>query len=937
MKFRLTAISVSLTLCAAAEIQLPPGFVAETLVEGINAATAVTAASDGRIFYTEQTGAVRIVRDGKLLATPALDLAPHLDTYWERGLIGITLHPEFPGIPHLFLVYVAKEPHTHHVVSRFTISGDRIDPESEMVLLRGDDQAKIAGNVPGGHQGGTIIFGPDGMLYIGIGEHTNDNASQSLDTLQGKILRLKPDGSIPEDNGFYRKTHGKYRSIHAIGIRNPFGLAVEPATGRIFECDVGASAFEEINIITSGGNYGWPEAEGFSKKAGLINPIHAYPPTVGRSICGAAFYPAGGPFPPSWHGKLLFTDWASNWLHAIDSSEPEKLIPFAEGLAAPVALTISPDGALWVLNRNTFWRDPAKFRPNSGSLVRIRHLGDAAPPVAQAKSPGRLSETGVFSDLKNLSPADGSHPFQLNAPAWTPGLKTSRWIRVPEKSVIQVNTGSSWSFPKGTTIVEHFSNDHGPHETQVYIANGNGTYQAAAYPWRSDTTDPERATTASVVPIAGTNDLRWLSPGTVAALDPEMPAAGFAPQWNTAQLNVAGQLDAWKKRGWLPGDLDIPRLPKLSPLEDLTAAPEHRVRSYLDANCAGCHHPGGLSRALFDARFTTPLEESGMLGGSLVVPIPGIADSRVIAPGHPEKSSLFFRMRCHDAMRMPPIAVNDIESPVIPLIESWIKGLPADVPAIPSRVVLAEANDNGQACYRIQTPQATWFLEKSGAGLSSLVDAEGNDWLGFDPTPGTGAGGEYRGFPNAVFQQGGSFFHARNQGTDPSVTTVDHVSPELVTISARSSNGEWACRYDFHPDHCRFTMTRVPAERSYWVLYEGVPGGTPDEDDWWISSANTTRRSVLETQLDDLPSPEWIAFGDPRKRRSLALLHHADDAHPDRYYLMEQKMTVFGFGRDGMKRLLTDAPRSFSIGLIEDDRATAIIRSVESWLKTPSH
>jgi len=176
---------------------VPAGFTEELLLTNLNAATALSVAPDGRIFVADQTGPLRVWKNGRLLPTPALDLTGRVDDYWERGLIGLTLHPDFPRTPHLFVLYVAKQPFTHHVLSRFTMLGDRCETNSELVLLEGDDQKRFGGSQPGGHQGGPIRFGPDGKLYVALGEQTAGNPSQSLEALQGKILRLNPDGRIP--------------------------------------------------------------------------------------------------------------------------------------------------------------------------------------------------------------------------------------------------------------------------------------------------------------------------------------------------------------------------------------------------------------------------------------------------------------------------------------------------------------------------------------------------------------------------------------------------------------------------------------------------------------------------------------------------------------------------------------------------------------------
>src|SRR6266513_2122113 len=234
---------VSLSLLGARAIfsaELSPGFVEEKIAEGLNGATAMAIAADGRIFVCEQTGVLRVVKDGRLL--PDLFLNLEVDSYWERGLIGVTLHPDFPKTPHLYVLYVAPRPYPHHVVSRFTASGNVALAGSEKILLEGDDQTKLGGTIPAGHQGGPIRFGPDGKLYIALGEQTAGKPSQDLKSLLGKILRINPDGSIPEDNPFYSATEGKYRAIWAYGLRNPFGLAFQPGTGRLFENDVGQSS-----------------------------------------------------------------------------------------------------------------------------------------------------------------------------------------------------------------------------------------------------------------------------------------------------------------------------------------------------------------------------------------------------------------------------------------------------------------------------------------------------------------------------------------------------------------------------------------------------------------------------------------------------------------------------------------------------------------------
>ena len=221
-------------------------------------------------------------------------------------------------------------------------------------------------------------------------------------------------------------------------------------------------------------------------------------------------------------------------------------------------------------------------------------------------------------------------------------------------------------------------------------------------------------------------------------------------------------------------------------------------------------------------------------------------------------------------------------------------------------------------CYKIITPSAIYFLEKEGAGLSSMVDPDGNDWIGFHPEPGTGAGGEYRGFPNAIHKKDGSFCHPKNIGTELSKLEVIRNTGNLVSIRAISGNGNWEGIWDFYSTHCTFTMAKMPNEYHYWVLYEGTPGGTYDDTDWYMTSHIQEKTPLTINHEGDIPDLEWIAFGDANQQRTIVLFHHEDDEEIDRFYQMQQKMTVFGFGRNGMDILINSVPQSFSIAFIEN-------------------
>lgn len=219
------------------------------------------------------------------------------------------------------------------------------------------------------------------------------------------------------------------------------------------------------------------------------------------------------------------------------------------------------------------------------------------------------------------------------------------------------------------------------------------------------------------------------------------------------------------------------------------------------------------------------------------------------------------------------------------------------------------------SAYVITTPTATYFLEKDGGGLSSMLDKDGIDWLGFNNIKGSGWKGEYRGFPNAIHKQDGSYFHAMNEKTELATSVVNINTDKHIQIEFTSHNKQWKGLWDFYPDRLDFTMSKVSKGYHYWILYEGVPNGQMDKTDFWYSSADKKSHLIDEPQHGDLPYPEWIAFGDIKATRMLYLLNHNDDNHPDDY-VSRPYMTVFGFGRSGKGKFLNQS-QTFSIGFIE--------------------
>lgn len=351
---------------------LPPGFTEAPVASGLAAPTAMELAPDGRIFVTEQAGRVRVIENGVLLPTPALELA--VDSTGERGLLGITLDPNFATNRFFYVYYTVASAPVHNRVSRFVVTGNVAPPTTETIVLELDNLSSAAN-----HNGGALHFGPDGKLYIGVGENGNGANAQSLNNLLGKVLRINPDGTIPSDNPFVSTAVGRNRAIWALGLRNPFTFGVQPGTGRIFINDVGAVTWEEIDDGRAGGNYGWPATEGPTSDPRFISPLFAYGhgagTTLGFAIAGGAFYnPASVQFPSDFVGDYFFGDFVNNWIRRLDPATGVVTLFASDATPGLVDLRVDASGSLYYLAR------------------------------------GSGSDTGVVFRVQVLPPADGDNP-----------------------------------------------------------------------------------------------------------------------------------------------------------------------------------------------------------------------------------------------------------------------------------------------------------------------------------------------------------------------------------------------------------------------------------------------------------------------------------------------------------------------------------------------
>lgn len=295
-----------------------------------------------RFFLVDQGGLVTLLTPDGEEAGTLLDLRAVVpQTSYEEGLLSLALDPEFSSRPYVYVYYSASDPR-RSVLSRFEVREEVADRASELILL------EVAQPFPN-HNGGAIRFGPDGMLYLGLGDGGGQgdpsNNGQNLGVLLAKVLRLDVRAAsaaepyaIPPDNPFVG-LEGWRPEIWAYGVRNPWRMTFDPATSKLWAGDVGANAIEEVDIIERGGNYGWDRLEGDDcheprsgcDRAGTVAPVATYTHEDGCSITGGVVY--RGSQLPALEGNYLYGDFCSGqiWALPADGNGEPVLVAEADG------------------------------------------------------------------------------------------------------------------------------------------------------------------------------------------------------------------------------------------------------------------------------------------------------------------------------------------------------------------------------------------------------------------------------------------------------------------------------------------------------------------------------------------------------------------------------------------------------------------------------
>jgi len=517
---------------------------------------------------------------------------------------------------------------------------------------------------------------------------------------------------VPNDNPFLEPGGSVLEEYYALGLRNPYRFSRDPVTGMIWIGDVGQAAREEIDILQKGANYQWNYKEGAIAGPGSVptniigtpkTPLWEYDHSNGDGCVIGGFVYRGTNFAPELTGKYIWADNVSGrvWALAVDgntnvvSVNQIATMPSGSVYGGTSSCALDQSGEIYFVKIGGV---------GAGQIYRIKRVIMSVP-----EPPALLSQLGVFTNLATLAATNTLIPYTVNSPLWSDRAVKQRWLTVPNDGTynsaaeqIVFSPTNNWQFPKGSVLVKQFFlpiNETNSAmlkrlETRFIVLDSSGGVYGLTYKWRADDSDADLLLAGTdqdyiITNANGTTRTQtWIFPSRQDCLTCHNANAGYVLGLRTHQLNCAqtypqtgvtdNQLRTLGHLGVLGtnySEAALPGYPQSCSVTNTGFALETRVRSYIDANCSQCHRPGG-AYANFDARFTTPLDNQGLIYGA-VNSFLNDTNDRVVVPGDLTHSLLYNRANRVDAYEMPPLAKNIVDTNAVTTIAAWISSLSA--------------------------------------------------------------------------------------------------------------------------------------------------------------------------------------------------------------------------------------------------------------------
>ncbi len=626
-----------------------------------------------------------------------------------RGISAFSFHPQYRENGYIFVFSHADMKLPSRANQNSRVSRFQLEPGSSPPRVREGSETIIIEWPSGGHNGGEAIIGPDGYLYISTGDGTSgsdvNDSGQNLTDLHAVMMRLDVDHpdpgrnySIPKDNPFV-STPGALPEIWAYGFRNPWRFSFDPQTGQPWVGDVGQDIWEMIELSHKGANHGWSVFEGThpfqpGRQRGptpIVAPVIEHHHSECRSITGGYVY-QGAKF-KELAGAYLYGDYQYGKVWGLRYDHKSKKVTWHKELAVSSvkisSFGVGRDGSVYALDYD------------AGRITQL----ERAPP-ARARSapfPRKLSETGVFTSVREHKVAPGVMPYSINAPFWSDGASKERFFALPDDAKIEFKESGEWVWDDGAATVKSFALELEPGnpaskkyiETRIMLRQ-DAQWIGYSYRWNTAQTDAILvnakgldATYRIKDPSApgGMRKQVWRYPSRDECMFCHSRAAGFVLGLTTQQMNrdhlfASGTTDN-QLRTYAHAGIFKEALPKEPP--NMTAyvdpfdpqAPlSRRVKTYFEVNCAICHVADGGGNSLIELGKNTPLEKAKLIDEPPVHEDLDIRDARLVASGNPEKSVLYRRITHRGRKQMPPVGTNMVDERGAKLVEEWIRSLP---------------------------------------------------------------------------------------------------------------------------------------------------------------------------------------------------------------------------------------------------------------------